>query len=146
MTYQTITLTVPENLYKRLETQARAAARSVEEVAARALIRSLPPPVEADLPPALRAELKAMSHLSDETLWQIADSTMNPDKVALHEVLLERNQSGALTPEGRQWLTRLREEADALMLRKAHAYVLLQSRGHKLPSLEELHSRLRVLH
>jgi hypothetical protein len=141
MTYQTITLTVPEALYRRLETQARTAARSVEEVAARALTRNLPPPVEDDLPPTLRAELKAMSRLSDESLWRIAESTMNPDKVALYDVLLERHQTGALTPEGQEWLTRLREEADALMLRKAHAYALLQSRGRRLPSLEALHTR-----
>ena len=31
------------------------------------------------------------------------------------------------------------KNADALTLRKAHAYALLQSRGHKLPSLQELH-------
>ncbi|PKO20674.1 MAG: hypothetical protein CVU38_18860 [Chloroflexi bacterium HGW-Chloroflexi-1] len=141
MTYQTITLTVPETLYTRLQTQARTTARSVEEVAARTLARRLPPPVEEDLPPALRAELKAMGHLSDDSLWQIAGSAMNPDKVALYDVLLERHQTGALTVEGQEWLARLREEADALMLRKAHAYALLQSRGRKLPSLEELHAR-----
>ena len=141
MTQQTITLTVPEALYRRLETQARTAARSVEEVATRVLTRNLPPPVEDDLPPTLRAELKAMSRLSDESLWQIAESTMNSDKVALYDVLLERRQADTLTLEGQEWLTRLREEADALMLRKAHAYALLQSRCRKLPSLEELHAR-----
>jgi len=79
-----------------------------------------------------------MDDLSDEALWQIAQSTMNRDKVAIYDVLLERNQASSLTPEGQEWLTRLRKEADSLMLRKAHAYALLQSRGHKLPSLEEL--------
>ena len=37
---------------------------------------------------------------------------MNPDKVALYDVLLERLQDHTLTPEGREWLARLREEAD----------------------------------
>ena len=54
---------------------------------------------------------------------------MNPDKVVLYDVLLERHQAGSLTPEGREELTRLREAADALMLRKAHAYALLQRAG-----------------
>jgi hypothetical protein len=94
--------------------------------------------VEDDLPASLQAELKAMEQLSDDALWSIAKSTLNPDKIALYDTLLERLHEQTLTPEGRAWLTRLREEADALMLRKAHAYVLLKSRGHQLPSLDEL--------
>ena len=141
MTVRTVTLKLPEHLYERLETQARAVTRSVDEIVIQALARSLPPLVEKDLPQALQAELEAMNRLSDEALWQIAESTMNRDKVALYDVLLERHQAGSLTSEGQEWLTRLREEAEVLMLRKAHAYALLQSRGHKLPTLEELHAR-----
>ena len=62
-------------------------------------------------------------------------------KLGSPDVLLERHLAGTLTPEGQEWLTRLREEAEALMLRKAHAYALLQSRGHQLPPLEERHAR-----
>ncbi len=138
MTVQTITLGLPEAVHKQLERQARAKARPIEEVALQALTRNLPPPVEDDLPASLRAELKAMRRLSDSSLWDIAGGEMNPDKVALYDVLLERLQDHTLTPEGREWLVRLREEADTLMLRKAHAYALLKSRGHTLPSLEEL--------
>ena len=139
MTVQTITLGLPEVVHRQLERQARAKARPIEEVAIQALVRSLPPLVEDDLPAPLRAELKAMRHLSDSSLWDIAGGAMNPDKVALYDVLLERLQNHTLTPEGREWLARLREEADTLMLRKAHAYALLKSRGHALPSLGELH-------
>ena len=139
MTVQTITLGLPEVVHRQLERQARAKTRPIEEVALQALTRSLPPPVEDDLPAALRAELRAMRHLSDKSLWDIAAGMMNPDKVALYDVLVERLQDQMLTPEGREWLARLREEADTLMLRKAHAYALLKSRGHALPALEELH-------
>ena len=138
MTIQTITLDLPEAVHKQLARQARAKARPIEEVAIQALARSMPPPVEDDLSPSLRAELYAMRRLSDSSLWDIAKSMMNPDKVALYDMLLDRLQDHALTPEGREWLVRLRDEADTLMLRKAHAYALLKSRGHVLPSLEEL--------
>ncbi len=141
MPVHTLTLVLPENLYTHLEAQAQAAARSVDEVIIQTLVRSLAPAVEDDLPPALQAELKGMEHLADETLWQIAQSTLNPDKVALYDVLLERRLAETLTPEGQEWLARLREEAESLMLRKAHAYALLQSRGHRLPSLEELRTQ-----
>ena len=138
MTVQTITLGLPEAIHKQLESQARAKARPIEEVAIQALARNLPPPVEDDLPASLRAELKAMRRLSDGSLWDIAGGVMNPDKVALYDVLLERLQDHTLTPEGREWPARLREEADTLMLRKAHAYALLKSRGHTLPAPQEL--------
>jgi hypothetical protein len=141
MSVRTVTLKLPEHLYDQLETQARAATRSVDEIVVQSLARSLPPPMEKDLPLSLQTELEAMGHLSDEALWRIAESAMNRDKVALYDVLLERHQASTLTPEGQEWLTRLREEAEALMLRKAHAYALLQSRGHKLPTLEELHDQ-----
>jgi hypothetical protein len=46
-----------------------------------------------------------------------------------------------LTSEGQAWLDTLRDEADALMLRKAQAFALLKSRGHKLPTLDELRAQ-----
>jgi hypothetical protein len=129
---------IPENLYRRLQKQAKTSHVSIELLVNQALNRHLPPPVEDDLPPTLQAELEAMSQLSDDALWQIAESVMKPDKVALYDVILERLKSNQITDEGRTVLNQLREEAQALTLRKAHAYALLQSRGHQLPSLEEL--------
>lgn len=137
---RSVTLTLPEPLYRRLQSRARGAARPIDQIAVQILSRAIPPAVEEDLPSHLRIELQAMEHLSDDALWQIAQSTMNPDKVALYDVLLERHQMGSITPEGQEMLTRLREEGEALMLRKAHAYVLLQSRGHRFPSPERLHN------
>ena len=81
-----------------------------------------------------------MESLTDDSLWQIAQTSMNADKVALSDLLLERSSGGELTLEGREMLAKLSEDADELMLRKAHAFALLQSRGHRLPSLVELHS------
>ena len=133
------TVTLPETVYARLSAQAQATDRSVDELVLRNLLRALPPPVEDDLPPRLQAELEAMAHLSDDGLWQLARSVMNPDKVALYDLLLERHAAGELTLEGEEMLTQLREDGDALMLRKAHAYALLQSRGHRLPPLSQLH-------
>lgn len=141
MTGRMVTLTLPDKLHQRLQARARATSQSMDEVMVQTLSRAVPPPVEEDLPTGLRVELKAMEHLSDEALWQIAQSSMNPDKVILYDALLERHESGIITSEGRELLARLREEAEALMLRKAHAYTLLQSRGHRLPTLEQLHTQ-----
>ena len=84
-----------------------------------------------------------MIHLSDAALWAIAASTANEDKQALYDVLIERQDAGSLTPEGRHALAQLRDDADAdaLMVRKAHAYALLHGRGYTLPSLDELRTQ-----
>jgi len=138
MSTRTLTLTIPDTLYNHFEVQARAIQRTVDDYVLETLFRQSPPPVEDDLPVKLQVELRAMEGLSDEALWAIAGSRMNEDKVALYDVLLERNQTGDLTVEGEELLASLREEADFLMVRKSQAFVLLQSRGHQLPSLAEL--------
>jgi len=135
-----LTVTLPDYLYRQLQRQAQVVNRPLNEVAATAL-ESLVVPVEDDLPPGLQAELSAMAYLSDDALWQMAGSVMNKDKLALYDLLLERRRSGTLTPEGQAWLDTLRDEADALMLRKAQAYALLKSRGYKLPTLDELRAQ-----
>jgi hypothetical protein len=138
MTEYSLTLDLPEPLYRRLSIQAQHETRTIGEIALERLARPSPPVVEEDLPVALRTELAAMADLSDEALWTIAHSEMNPDKVALYDVLLERQQERTLTAEGKELLAQLRHEADALALRKAHAFLLLQNRNHRLPSLNEL--------
>ncbi len=141
MLTRTRTVEIPEELYNHFETQARAKKHTVDDFVADTLSLYAPPPVEDDLPLKLQLELKAMEALSNEALWAIGQSMMNADKVALYDILLERNQSGSLTAEGHALLASLREEADSLMVRKAHAYVLLQSRGQKIPSIKELRAQ-----
>ena len=132
-----LTLNLSERLYEHLYSQAQATARTVNEVVEERLIRSIPP-LEDDLPPAIRAELVAMERLSDHALWQIAESKTDADTTALYDVLLARLHHGTLTPAGRDWLRRLRSESEALTLRKAHAYLVLKNRGYQLPTLEAL--------
>ena len=142
MTVRTITVTVPEDVYAQLEAQARTTARSVDDLVTQTLAAQvLPPAPEADLPPSVQAELQAMAQLSDDALWAIAGSTANEDKRALYDLLIERQNAGSLTTEGRHLLAQLREEADALMVRKAQAFVLLHSRGYSLPTLDELRTQ-----
>jgi len=57
MSQTTLNLTVPEPLYKQLEVQAQAIARSVNELVVSTLTRHFwPPAYEQDIPPALQAE------------------------------------------------------------------------------------------
>jgi hypothetical protein len=138
MARRTITLTLPEDLYAQIEAQAWRAARPVDDVVAQTLARGLIVTSDPDLTPAVQAELARMEQLTDAELWDIAGSTASGDTVALYDLLTDRRQDGTLTPEGQQWLERLRAEVDLLMLRKAQAYTLLKQRGYRVPALEEL--------
>ena len=52
--------------------------------------------------------------------------------------LIALKQAGTITPEQQEQLTALRGESEALMVRKAHAFVLLKSRGHTPPPIDQL--------
>lgn len=140
MSAREITLTLPKALYEQLAAQAQNAARGLDEVITQALTQRFATVPEPDLPAELQAELRAMAVLSDDTLWSIARSQANPDKIALYDVLTERHVEGSLTPEGHHLLRQLREELEAVTLRKAQAFALLRSRGVTLPALDELRS------
>ncbi len=139
MAVRTIPVHLPEDLYAHLAAQAQSVPHSRSTSWRRrpspsgSQLRLMP-----SLSPALQAELEAMTQLSDDALWAIAGSTVNADKLALYDLLIERQNAGPLTPDGKQLLAQLRDEADALMVRKAHAYALLRQRGHTLPSLDDL--------
>ncbi len=129
MLAETVTLQLPETLYRRLANTARATKRSLEEVILHAL-RVGSPPAWDDAPPEFQTDLAAMDHLDDEALWKIVRSHKLPAEMERYDLLLKRNQSSALTETERLELIGLRTEADRFMLRKAHAAVLLRWRGH----------------
>jgi hypothetical protein len=138
MTVRTITVTIPEMLFLQLEAAARSSAQSVDAVVAQSLERTIPPHLAALLPTALQAELDAMEHLSDEALRAIAYSIASPERTQQMDDLIALKQAGTITPEQQEHLTALRGESEALMVRKAHAFVLLKSRGHTPPSIDQL--------
>lgn len=138
MTVRTITVTIPEVLFLQLEAAARSSAQSVDAVVAQSLERTIPPHLAALLSAGLRDELDAMEHLSDEALHAIALSMAPAERGAQMDALIELKQQGTITPEQQAQLTNLSAESEALMVRKAHAYALLKSRGHTLPPLNQL--------
>lgn len=135
MSAHEITLTLPEELHALLASRARTSAQASDEVIAQALTRQFILAPEPHLPAAIQAELRAMSDLSDDALWVIARSGPNEDTLALYDLLTERHADGTLTSAGKHLLGQLRDELDAVTLRKAQAFALLRSRGVALPSL-----------
>lgn len=138
MTERTLTVTISEMLYLQLEEAARSSAQSMDAVVAQSLERAIPPHFVGLLPNALRDELEAMEHLSDEALLAIAKSIAFPERGTHMDKLIGLKQDGTITAEEQEQLTALRNDSESLMVRKAHAFVILKNRGHTLPTLDQL--------
>ena len=138
MLLRTITVTIPETLYLQLKAVARSTAQSLDAVVAQSLERIILPHLESLLPVSLRAELDAMVQLSDDALQAIALSMALQERSAHTDDLIARKQDGNITPEQQAELSELSAESEALMVRKAHAFALLKSRGYALPPLDQL--------
>lgn len=137
MTVKDVVLSLPEDLYIRLEQTALATKQSFTDMLVRA-VRAGSPPDWSQAPAAFQADLAALDRLDDDTLWRIARSQRSAADMARLQELLERNADEALTAGERVELDLQVAEADRFMLRKAHAAALLQWRGHAVPPFERL--------
>ena len=133
MSTATLTLSLPDTLYHRLERTALATKQPLQEVALHAL-RLGSPPAWDDAPPELQIDLAALDRMDDEALWKIAKGRLDAD-FARRDDLLAKNAEGQLSPAERVELEGLRDEEDRFMVRKAHAAALLRWRGHVVPAL-----------
>jgi hypothetical protein len=123
-----IILTLPEDLSERARRIAESTAQPVEQVLIDHL-RTLSEPLPA-LSPDVQAELDALQHLSDDTLWTIARDRMPESAQTRAQYLMGRNSSGQISDAEYDELEQLAERADRLMLRKAEAAAILKQRGH----------------
>lgn len=134
MASDTVTIQLPDDLYRRLERLAELSKQPLEGLIVKTLSASLPA-LPDDLAPATRDALQSLEGLSDAALWQRAQDTFPQDQYERLTQLREQRYEGALTAEEREELDRLLAAADLLTLEKAYAAVLLRWRGHRLPSL-----------
>ncbi|MEM9906815.1 MAG: hypothetical protein AAF921_17490 [Cyanobacteria bacterium P01_D01_bin.44] len=134
---QRLEIQLPESVYRQLARIAEETAQPIEALAAQSVISNLPPSAD-DASPELRAELLRMQVLETEDLFRIAQAAAESAHHERQVELLEKNEDGLLTQTERQELTRLRQDSDLLMLRKAYAWSVLRWRGQRLPKLQEL--------
>ncbi|MCL4709549.1 hypothetical protein KJ068_30740 [bacterium] len=138
---QTVTLELPESVYKPAQRSAEATRRRLSEVLVHAL-RALLPPLEG-LPPALTAELAALEKLNDGALWRVMLDQVPAEQQRKLQRLLQKSKRAKLTEAERAALAALQHDADRVMLRKARAAVLLRFRGKRLPTLAEMRKHAR---
>ncbi len=131
-----ITLEMPDSVFLALHRAAQATKQPVETLLLTALQASLPSLEE--LPPETKQNLELLETLGDDALWHVMLETVPPDQQERLGELLDANQSGTITEADRGEIPSLQHQADLVMLRKAHAAVLLRFHGKRLPTLAEL--------
>lgn len=137
MTTETMTIQVPELLYRRLERLAALTHRPLESLVVQTLSSNIPP-LPDDLPTPTRDALTALEGLSDDALWQIVRSSVPEEQHEQFAQLREKRRAGMIASDEQMILDRFTQEADLRTLRKAYAAVLLKWRGHRLPTLAEI--------
>ena len=76
MTTRTVSVQVPEPIFRKLKRAADVTCRPVEEVLAATLNAALPEP--SGLPPELADELASMHLFSDDALWAAVEPSLSP--------------------------------------------------------------------
>ena len=132
MTVQSYDIHVSQTLYHQLERLAELRQQTIDQFAGEALQRLFAPFLN-DVPERFRADLQSLATLSDNQLWQMARFERPTSRQALHQSLLAKNGEGKLSAEEEAQLNGLRDEADALLLRRSYAFLLLKQRGYAIP-------------
>ncbi len=128
-----VMLDLPEVLYQRLASAAKATQRPLAEILLQALRVGSPPDWE-DAPAEMQAELSALDRLDDDSLYRITRERWSQSDVDRYDALLDQKEQGSLSDGEQAELARFRDTHDRMLLRKAHAAALLKWRGRPVPS------------
>ena len=93
---RTLTLDLPEPIFRRLQEMASATALPLERVACQSIEGDLPPSV-ANAPREIQTELLALQSLSVGDLRRVASSQAPAKQQRRHEILLEMNSLETIT-------------------------------------------------
>ena len=116
---QSVTVHIPDALYRRLQRRARQSKRTLEAELLEALATGISP--EEDLPADLAEALVPLSLLDDDALWRAARSHLPVSAAHRMEALHLKLQSEGLTEAEKDELSALLEQYERFMLVRAHS-------------------------
>lgn len=134
MNTHTIIVDLSPALFQSVDRVARATHRSPEAVVKAMLAHALPPlddvaPEEADV-------LAALALLDDAALWQVAREQLPSASQEKVQSLLDLQSQTQLSAAQQVELQALLDEYGKVMVRKAHATLLLARRGFQVTPQE----------
>ncbi len=124
---QTVSVELPEPIFRRLRHIAEVTHRSVEDVLATTVDAALPQ--TPGVPPEVADDLAAMAVFSDTALWTAAETTLSPEQQRRLNQLTQAGEAHLLTDAEAAELTQLIDAYDRAVLRRAKALALLAQRG-----------------
>jgi hypothetical protein len=131
MDVETVTLELPESLYRTAHQVAEATGQPLQQVLQASIAHALGP--LGDVPPVEAAELASLMALDDGALWRAArDTATVAEEAELHD-LLDRQGADELTAVEQARLQQLLDDYGRRLVRSAHAYLLLARRGYRVP-------------
>lgn len=133
MTVHSVTLHLPETLYKRFRQRADWSHRSLETELLEAVASAAP--VEGELSRDLLTAIEALETLGDEDLWRLAREAMSDEASQELEALHLKQREERLSPEEDAARAKLLLEYERAMLIRAQAAKLLKDRGHDISPL-----------
>jgi hypothetical protein len=134
MATRTVTLELPDSIYRTARRVAEATHQPLEAVLQAGIAHALPP--LDDVPPAQAEDLAALALLDDGALWRAARATMSATEQAEMHELLDLQGRGELSSAHATRLDEGLQRYGELTVRKAHAYLLLARRGYRVPMQE----------
>ncbi len=124
---QTLTITLPDSVFKILTGMAELTYRTVDEVVLSAVETTV---ISPDLPGDIASELASMPTFSDEKLWAAIKPTFSEYEQSRLTQLSELERPLTRMEEAEQ--ATLLRAYDRSVLRRAQALALLKQRGHDL--------------
>lgn len=133
MAGKTLTMTIPDELYTRIQAQAASTRRSIQEEALQVLALAVPP--AETLPVDLHELLDHLTVLDDDALWRAARARLPRRAQARLTALNRAAQRDGLTEQEQVEQAALLQRSGNTTLVRAQAAFLLKQRGHDISSL-----------
>jgi hypothetical protein len=133
MTYQSITIQLPEPVYQHISQRAWRKQRTVEDEVLSVVVNTLP--TFDDLPADLADSLTQLRFLTDAELWQAARTTLPARESQQMQQLVIKQQQQGLTMREQRKAEDLLAHFHRTTLVRAQAALLLKERGYNIESL-----------
>lgn len=138
MAVQSVTLNLPDALYRRWEKRAKARQRSIEAELLEVVTQA---GTEEQLLAEHEEALGQLVLLEDEALQRVATGQLPAEISAQLEALHLKQQREGLLPEERARTDALMRQYERHLLLRAEAIAQLQKRGQVIPSPTEFNAR-----
>jgi len=138
MTLQTVSIRLPENLYRRVQQRAKNTNRSVADELAVVIEDALATEgAWVGVPSDIVEEAAQLHFLDDDHLLRILQWTVPVEKTDRVQTLIQKLEAEGLTTTEEEEIRQLQHYAHRVMLVRAEAAALLQSRGFDISELRQ---------